>query len=460
MHSVKEASSAGEKIQESLSEMTRLSRETADLKKEVETMRDQLRSSDALLQGKLLYFQQKYAEAAEIFDNVFRSGIRSPDLLYWLGLTLLRAGDARRARPHLASLCNISPRGENLRILGEAEFRLALFDEAEEHLKAALSAGIPNQEETQQWLGQVQLETNRELGKSTLRELVERNPFNGVAVSMLAEALSDDREFDDAISLCNKALGLKPQNWVVVARRAEIFLSRGGEADLKAAQEDIRALHMGNPRDFNLYRIEGKMLIQQAIGQEENSKQDLLARAEKVYRDGIKLMPSGLQAPLYASLSFVQILGGENAEAEKSAKLAVQRYDHLANHLALCGTLIANKRWPALQRAAQKARNCGGRLGRIYSHLYDTLGALCAGNRIEDISEERRSLSTELREMPRFKFQRADWPYIRENVVQSVGGLTGEEQLLGTTLTKFCDQTCDVETLVSVLESKKDAAIA
>jgi tetratricopeptide (TPR) repeat protein len=417
------------------------------------TLADQLRSSDTMLHGKLLFFQQKYDQAAEIFAEAVVANPEDPEANRWAGLSHLRDGNPRYALRYLEKAARDSD-AESLRILGEAEHKLRRYEDAERHLAAAIAGGTKNQEDTKMLLAQVRLQTDVDAGIATLREIVDANPMNGNAVSMLAGAYTDEGQYTEALSVCDRALNLKPRNWGVLAARAEVRIRRGLDEDWSLADQDLEAIRVGNPQDFNLYRLQGGLLTERARRADELSeKSTFLHKAAAVYREGISRMKEGWQGPLYASLSFVQLLSGDLSDAEESASLAVQRYPGAINHhMALCGALAANARWSALQRAARNARDVGGRLGRIFSYAYEVLGGLCAGDRITDMRGECRELAAELRNMPQFNWRRADWQSVRNRLCERLGGLSGQEQILGETLLAFIDGKRQISVCVAQLE--------
>src|SRR5437867_787711 len=67
-----DASAARELLKTDLDQLTQLKKETAEIRDGVEDIRQELRSSDAALRGKLFFFQQEYAKAANVFEEVVR----------------------------------------------------------------------------------------------------------------------------------------------------------------------------------------------------------------------------------------------------------------------------------------------------------------------------------------------------------------------------------------------------
>jgi len=456
---LRDASSARNQLRADLEEMARLKEQMSGLKNEIETMRQQLRSSDALLHGKLLFYQQKYDEAASLFDEVVKEDPSNPQNRYWLGLSLLRNGDARKALPHLTEAANTAGDPEFWKVLGEAEFKLRMPEQAAHHFQKALESGIRNKEETMMLLAKAQLQFDRELAKSTLRKMVDENPYNGNAVDALVDILIEEGDYNQAIDVCDRALAHNSRNWIIYPRRAEALLLRDSPGDQEKARKDLDKARLGNPRDYNIYRIEGQYLTRQALATTDQiERQNLLRKAIKVYKDGLELIPGGYKAAFNAALSFVYILLKELEQAEQAARDAVKAYpDHINNHLALCAALLANKRWPALQRAAQKARDVASRPpGRIYSYLYDILAALAMRECLRDLKEEIRNLIEELRAMPSFRPQRAEeWRYVRaaaaiESIIE---GLSGKEKELMRSIVRYLDGDEDNVQFVSALES-------
>lgn len=448
INSLREARATSDQLKADLDEMARL-------KESVESMRQQIRSSDALLHGKLLFYQQKYKEAASAFNEVVQEEPNNPQNRYWLGLCLLRAGNARDALPHLTEAAETSEDEdpEFLATLGEAEFKLRKPKLAEVHLQKAYDAGISNKESTLLLISKVQRQQDEpERAIATLRKIIDINPYNGNAITELAEILIAEEDYDQAITECDKALTVHSRNWSVYPIRAEALLLRDGPGDQDKATKDLKTASWESKRDYNIYRVEGEDLTRRALAESNIAEREkLLHKAVEVYKKGAEVIPGGHKAPLYAAQSFVYIVLGRPAEAEDSAQMAVKAYpESIRNHLALCSALLTNRRWTKLQRAAYDARDVGGRPGRIYSHIYVILAALFAGDRIEDFRQEIQDLMTELKTTTTFKPQRRDWQYIRQTV--GVESLSNKERELGTSIVEYLDGTKDRDEFLRTLE--------
>jgi len=423
------ASSTKAELKADLNELVKLKEAVEKTKKDIELMRQQLRSSDALLPGKVLFVNGKYAEAAAVFEEVVKAD-PTPENHYWLGLSYLRNGEPQKAFPHLAEAANATGDPEHLKVLGETEFKLRKPEPAEKHLQRAIELGVKNREEALVLLAKVQIQVDRTRAKETLYQIVRDNPYNGDAIDTLVDLLIAEENYDEAVQVCDKALEIHPQNWAIYPRRAEALFLRNKPGDKEKARKDIEVARLGNPRDYKIYRVEGQHLVREALRElNPADRERLLRRAVTVYKDGLERIPGGYKAALYAALSFVYILLGEYEEAERAARSAVEAYpEHPNNHLALCAALWANRRWPALLRAAQALREVGGTPSRIYSYLYGILAGLAMNERLEDLRDEIEALAAELRAMPEFDPQQRihEWQAI-SSTARSITGITSRQ---------------------------------
>ena len=429
--------------------------DTRQLRDELDTLRTQVRSSDVLLHGRMLFAQQKYSQAASLFEDSVRETPTDPSANYWLGLATLRAGEPAKAIPYLRTAAKDGANGEILLALGEAESKARRPDDAIEHFEGALTAGVKNQEDVRIRLAELYRHKDPVKAKELLTKIITANPYNGNAYIALAEMARDDGQLDDALQLCNTAVERNPKNWGVLACRAETLLLRRAKGDLDLAKRDLDTVRLANPRDFNLYRIEGRLYTEQGLALPTGEEREtLLAKALGVYAEGIKNLPHNFRAPFHTSQSYLYLILQRPLDAEKAAESAVASYgNHINNHLALLGSLAACSKWSALQRAARKARDVGGRAGSIFSLLYEILGALCAGDALRDLSEETTQLLTELRAMPLFFPTRWDWPYVRPAVEARAATLTGSAQRAVRETAQFLSQDTSITEFVAILQT-------
>jgi tetratricopeptide (TPR) repeat protein len=429
--------------------------DTRQLRVELDTLRTQVRSSDVLLHGRMLFAQQKYSQAANLFEDSVRETPTDPSANYWLGLATLRAGEPAKAIQYLRTAAKGGADGEILHALGEAESKARRPDDAIEHFEQALAVGVKNQEEVHIRLAEIYRQRDPTKAKELLMKVIAANPYNGNTYVALAEIARDEGNTEEALRLCNLAVEKNPKNWGVLACRAETLLSRRAPGDLDLAKKDLDSVRLANPRDFNLYRIEGRLYTEQglelSLGEEREA---LLAKALSIYAEGIKNLPANFRAPFHTSQSYLYLILNRPTDAEKAAELAVASYgNHINNHLALLGSLAACSKWSALQRAARKARDVGGRAGSIFSLLYEILGALCAGDALGDLSEETAQLLTELRAMPSFSPTRWDWPYVRSAVEARARTLTGSAQTAVDAAAQFLSQEKSITEFVAILQA-------
>lgn len=453
-----EATSATAGLQSSLAEVGNTAALAREVKKDVEDLRREVRSDDTVLHGKLLFFEKRYADAAALFSEAVAADPPNPRTRYWLGLSYLRNRDAARALVHLEFALSNSQDPEYLRALGEAELRLGRFDGAATHLASAVERGVRSREETQLLLASAQAETAPSKAEVTLKQVIEKNPYNGKALEALAGLLRNQGRHDEGIRLCDEAVVRNPRNWTVYASRAELLLRRDAPADREAAKKDLDLARSENPRDFNLYRIEGRLWLSQALEAEtQENRRALLEKAVDAYRSGIELVPANYRAPLYAAQSFAFLLLGRPDDAERAAAIAVDNNPgHIQNHLALWSALAANRRWPAAQRAARKAREVDSDAARperkILSCLLEVVAALCSGELARDLIQETRILAAELRATPSFVPSVRSWQYVRGAVADRSKALDGSERSMLNSCMDFLDRKVELAEFVGTAE--------
>ena len=111
------------------------------LQAQVKTARDDVRKAQfQVLEGKLLYEKEKYAEAAAVFDQVLAVKAEDADALYNRSLCKDHLGDIAAAEADLRALLKIQP--ENATVLNALGYMLVMrsqrYPEAEELIRKAV----------------------------------------------------------------------------------------------------------------------------------------------------------------------------------------------------------------------------------------------------------------------------------------------------------------------------------
>lgn len=442
-----DAQAAVAQIATERTQLTQLQELGDRLKADITALREEFRSSDVLLHGKVLFYQQKYRDAASLFEEAVRTDRKNPHNRYWLGLALLRDRRPGDALEHLAVAADSLEDPDVYQALGEAEFRLRMTEPAEQHLEKALTLGSRNREAILMLLAKVQVTSSPAKAKATLERLVNENPYNGSAVIELAEIQISEGSYDDAISVCDKAISLNSQNWGVYPLRAEARLMRNAPKDVDLARADLETARAGNPRDYNIYRVGGQDLVKRALSTPDREAQErLLDEAAELYARGLERIPGGFKALLYSAQSFVYLALNNPEKVEDSARKAVEANpDHINNHLMLCAALMANRRWPAVKRAAQKGHGTAGRAGRSYLRTYDILAGIFSGERIADLRPDMRELAQELRAASSLVADRREWVYIRPATWETLCPGEAEKKLAGLLISLMDDVTARAE---------------
>jgi tetratricopeptide (TPR) repeat protein len=439
-HWLAKSNTAVKDLEAKVTSAGRLSDDLARVHQELEAMRADIRSNDTLLHGRLLLFQYEYRKAATAFEEAVKANPTDLAARSWLGLSLLRAEEPRAALPHLEKAAE---RGqpEDLCVLGEAEARLYLTDRAVAHFEAALKGGIRNREDVQVQLARTVAQKDPERAKRLLEEIIAANPANGNAVVRLANLLCHEKRYDDGIKVCNAAIAANPANWSVLTARGELLSQRRKGSDADQARLDFDTVARENPRDANLYGVEGRLLVEEAVvAASAEERKTLLEKACDVYRAGLRRVAGTRRASLLTPLSLAQVLLGQSDEAERAARSAVEvAPNNRTNRVALCAALAAGKRWPALQRAGREARAVGGTEGEVYGSLFELLGALSAGEPVTDVLSERRELERALHASPGSLSEGAAWKHARECVATQVATLSEPERVMASACVQYLD---------------------
>jgi len=441
------AEGALKKIDESLKQI-------ADISREITSVRETISRDDCLLHGKMLFYQQKYKEAVEVLREAVRTQPQNPDFNFWLGVALLRSGDPGTAYDHLESAAGELKTGHAWSVAGEAAFRMRDHRRAVKCLEEALRLGKPNREETQILLAKSYLQIDPGKAKQLLSQIVNANPYNGNAVDDLVAIMLDEGDCGGAIALCDKVLVANDRNWGVLVSRAEALIQRGGENDTVKAREDLAKAKLGNPRDIHVYRIEGLLHMAQAEKVTGEAREQELREAVSVFREGIKKIPAPHQGLLQSLLCSALIILKDFQQAEEAAKRAVEMGpQYVNNHLAYCSALLAMRRWAALQRSSQKARECGGRAGLIHGLLYGLLACLLSHEKKENVRDEMAELSSNLRAMPNFLAHRPEWATIMPLLAEVIDELPEPEKQIANAICSFRGGTMSCQQLVTILEA-------
>jgi tetratricopeptide (TPR) repeat protein len=435
------ARDAEEKLGRLLERVNSLAEETRQLESEVNSIRQDIRLSDALMHGKILFYEQQYEEAAEVFKEVVKTDSEAPDNNYWLGISLLRNRNAHGAVGYLQKAVEAAPHppAEYFKALGEAEFRLNRPGPAESHLQQALDAGIRNVEEVLLLKCKAALRNDPKRGKTSMLEFVRSHPYNGNAIKDFAEFLVYEKDYDQAIAICNSGLNTHEGNWILYPRRAEALLLRHAPGDREQAAKDLAQARKANRQDYSIYRVEGEDYLKQALAAKEGAgRSEMLRKAIGVFEEGTsEAMPDrGYRAPLFERLSYAYLLIGDPDDAVKAAKGAVADYSrHINNHLALCAALLAARQYAALRGATCKAKTVGKEAGRIYSCAYEILAALGLGEGRDGLRGPLQNLVKEVEGYPKFQPNRED---LRQALMLSpIKNLAGDDCDLASTITSY-----------------------
>lgn len=441
--------------QKTLTNMTETRDELGRLRDDVDRIHQQSRVSDATFHGKVLFYEQRWDDAAEIFRGVIQEQPTNTELQYWLGLCLLRAEKPLEAVGPLTAAADGGCGANAKKALGDAEYRLGRTGPAETHLQQALDEGAENRADTMLLLGKVMARRDPERAKALLGDVVDRYPYNGNAIAELSDILTSEGKCDEAVDLCTKGIKTNSRNWAVYPHLAKAYLERDLPGDREKATDALRHSRLGNPKDYTPYQIEGADLAKQAAAAANKVEQTgLLDQAVKVYEDGLKRVPGTSKAPLHTGLSYVFLMRGDISKAEEQGQSAVAlNSNHIENHLALCAARLAEGRSTALIKAARDARGAGGRAGRIWSLFYEILGVLIARDRVKDVAQELQSLASELRAMPKFDPTiRRDWPYASMAIAPSLAGLDGKEGALWDAIVQYLDGRTRKEDFIKFIE--------
>jgi tetratricopeptide (TPR) repeat protein len=329
------------------------------------------------------------------------------------------------------------------------------WEDAIPHLEQALSKGVPNREETAILLAKAQARSGRRAeARGTLEELVRRNPYNANAISELVEMYLDDGDYARAVGICEEGLRANARNWSVHVRLAESLLLRNDPGDRERAQQALETVLLANPKDYHLYRVQGEDLVRRALNSKDDEQRSgLLAQAATVYEKGVNAVSGAYRGGLYNRLCYVRLALGQLENAEQAARQAIDAApQHPNNYLALCAVLTGRKQWRALERTARKPRDLalGGRPTRILSLLYEVLGALCSGERLDEIGDQLREIVDAVRTFPDFRPIVPQWEFVRNSVpVDQIGG---KERDVVSAIVSFMDGAIGRLTFVETLQ--------
>jgi tetratricopeptide (TPR) repeat protein len=442
-------------LSEDIKNLENLRSDIVAIKTSVEALRQQFRSADVALHGKMLFYERKYDEAAEVFKEVVRADA-GPLNHYWLGLSLLRSNDASSAIRHLNIAVEQIGDAESYRARGEAYFRARNPQLAEGDLLRAIDLGIPNRAQTQYLLARVQRPLDSAKAKQTLQDLVARNPYDSVAIRELVSILLEEGSHEDALEICENCLRVNPNNWTVYPCRAEVLFARDGPGDEARATADLEIAKRRNKKDRNIYRIGGQYWAKKASSDlDPVRREQAISKAVEYYEEGAKAPPKS--TAILAALVGTYLMRGSFSEALEVAKRAVNTNPELlTNHLALCAALFANGRWLPLITAARDARECNsaGRPGRILGLTLELLAGLYAGETLTEQHSKILELIEALRAMPDFRREWTDWPYIRDK--RHKANLNTRERKFEESLINFMDGHTSAREVIESLRTELD----
>lgn len=440
--------------------VTELRERTDELVGTTQRLAEQIRSSDALLHGKLFFFQQDYKAASEIFEELYAGNAGDVEVNRWLGICLLRDRQAKRAIPLLEYAAKARHGDPELWLAtGEAKFRSwdrALFSSAEEDIQKALQLGIRNKEQAQLVLAKIQLTRDRNVAKATLRDALSRNPGSPQIVSELGRVLLDEHDLAGVIEITDRGLATSRRNWAMYPLRAEAYIRRGELGDLDRAHADIEEAKRGNTRDFNVYRVDTELSLARARSTESPADsriiiaeaRDKLGKIKELFRHSLKSQVLALRARLSLML-------GDSDDCVLSAQESVKNSEFPTpnSHLLLCAALTQKRNWVQLSRASQHMREVFPIPAiSAWSSLYILLAEIFSRQSISGMQETLRQCDADLTLYPGFDpTVRSEW--IEHSWEFPLVDLGPSERKLGLALIEFLTGRRRYDAFLSELKS-------
>lgn len=257
------------------------------------------------IEGEMLCQRRQFKDALKKLLEAEKTETKDPDIQYYIGVSYLRSGDARRALEPLKRVSAQFPANARAsRALAEAYYTLGEFEEAKklaEGLKAAGESGldidviIAHGEDESAWREVVQKNPERPEGYIGLADALMRQSKAGEAAAALEKAYALDpkrfstvwslanlyvqqKAFDKAVTLVRKALDQEPANLATLGLLARLYELSGKPDEALKVYEQVRKLDPGNPMPY----------LAEA---ERARRQNDLAGAEAAFRAAMRLKP-------------------------------------------------------------------------------------------------------------------------------------------------------------------------
>jgi tetratricopeptide (TPR) repeat protein len=221
-----------------------------------------------------------------------------PDLyLLEAKLNVLPGGDMKAAQAAIDEAITLLKDKDDPTNLAKAYLLRAVMTEDDEKKLADFDAAVkadPNNVEAWQGRALMYLEQGEsEKAVADLKSLVERKSDNPAIVGALAEALTNLKQYDEALKYCDEVIKIAPKVTLGYNLRARVYVLK---ENLKAAIEDLDAALAMDPNDIAALIMRGR--LNAAEGHDEKAKADI----EKA----LALRPELPQAILLRSLLAAQ----------------------------------------------------------------------------------------------------------------------------------------------------------
>lgn len=413
------------KASELISQLSTESSNVADLidrtntmKTEIDGLAKQIRSSDALLHGKLLFFQRQYHHAVLVFEEIYNSDPENTEANKWLGLSLLNDLQPRRAIAHLEAAARSKRNDPELWFAaGKAKFRsrdTRHFESAEEDLRKALQLGLREREMAQVILAKLQLSRDRAAAKATLREALTHNFESYPVIRELSRILMGEQDWSGVIDITDRALAANRRNWGLYPIRAQAFIRRAGAGDFDRARLDINEARSGNEKDFNSLRVEVELLLAQArLSTNSADRRSMMIEALETTKKRQDLFKGSVRAHCLSLRAGISLLLGDGDDAVSVAREAVEMEvpPHPNVHLTYCSALTLRRSWVILSKSAQHMRELFPVAAtRCWASLYVALATLFSRETLPAMKAEVAQLVSDLAAYPAFDpTMRTEW---------------------------------------------------
>ena len=399
-----DARTAGQSLADDLSRLSRLQEQLQTLKQQVDSHTESIRSTDSLLHAKLLFYQGKYEDAAELFKETLKAEPHDPQRNYWCGNALLRAGEAEASLHYLGRAAKGAASDPRIvEAYGDALAICGSFRDAVAQFQAALSLQPTNRELVTRKLGRAQLRFDAASGELTLKSLLHDNPANLPVIVPLARAMLDQKRFDDAIAVCDRALKAVPTLKNVLPLRAEALLMRNGPGDERLAEMDLTQAESVPTIAFHVNRVRGEWLVLTALENGDPAKQRALwFRAREQFELGVHRSTKNLkmQTQLRANLAQVLLLLGNREEALEQA-LQAKSPTSTFHVLTLLECLFATNKWITLAAEASAIPDQNPYL-YLWSRLHLLLAKVFSGEGRAGLRRDLEQLEQLIRDAPNF----------------------------------------------------------